>query len=185
RWSSGGLPRKPAEHSAFEFTPEERREILERAWGLGGTDFVAATFKDVSTDKRVSDMVAELSRSKIRETVRDTETAEKRSPVDHPCGSKRTLIDTDYFDTYNRPNVPLVDVRVDPIREITPTGIRTEDERYDLDVIIFATGFDAVTGSLLKIDIRGRDGLPLREKWAEGPKSYLGLGIAGFPNLLT
>jgi cyclohexanone monooxygenase len=184
RWSNGGLPTTPPERSALDFTPEERRAIFEAGWAKGGTDFVPSTFKDIATDKRANDTMAEFIRSKIREIVKDPETAEKLTPVDHPFGSKRTLIDTDYFETYNRPNVTLVDIRHDPIREITATGIRTEDEEYDLDVIVFATGFDAITGSFFKIDIRGRDGLPLKEKWSQGPKTYLGLATAGFPNLL-
>jgi cyclohexanone monooxygenase len=116
--------------------------------------------------------------------VKDPETAEKLLPVDHPFASKRALIDTNYYETYNRDNVTLVDIRHDPIEEITPKGIRTADgEEYELDIIVFATGFDAMTGSFFRIDIRGKDGLPLKEKWAEGPKTYLGLASAGFPNM--
>ena len=111
--------------------------------------------------------------------------AEKLVPKDYPYGTKRPPIDTDYYETFNRPNVTLVDLRETPITEIVPAGIRTTGADYDLDVIVFATGFDAMTGSLLKIDIRGRDGLRLQDKWEAGPRTYLGLQVAGFPNMFT
>ena len=122
-------------------------------------------------------------RAKIRKLVRDPETAEKLLPTDHPWGSKRPLIDTDYFETYNRDNVELVDIRHSPIKQITPKGIRTEDEDFEFDMIVFATGFDAMTGSLLKMDIRGRNDLSLGDWLDRGPKTYLGLQVAGFPNM--
>jgi cyclohexanone monooxygenase len=115
--------------------------------------------------------------------VKDPETAEKLVPTDHPFTSKRALIDTDYFDTYNRDNVTLVDIRHSPIQEITPKGIRTEDGEYELDVIVFATGFDAMTGAYFKMDIRGKGGVALKDKWAAGPRTYLGVSTAGFPNM--
>ncbi len=115
--------------------------------------------------------------------VRNPETAEKLMPTDHPFGSKRPLIDTDYFETYNRDNVELVDIRHSPIKEITPNGIRTKDQDFEFDMIVFATGFDAMTGTYFKIDIRGKNDLSLKDKWSEGPKTYLGLQAAGFPNL--
>ena len=115
--------------------------------------------------------------------VRDPETAEKLMPTDHPFGSKRPLIDTDYFETYNNENVELVDIRHSPIKEITPNGIRTEDQDFEFDMIVFATGFDAMTGTYFKMDIRGKNDLSLKDKWSEGPKTYLGLQAAGFPNL--
>ena len=182
RWSLGGTPIDEPDRSALDVTAEERREIYEASWAEGGGYFIFA-FNDTYHDRRANDTVSEFIRSKIRETVKDPETAEKLLPVDHPFGSKRALIDTDYFETYNRDNVKLVDIRHSPIQEITPKGIRTEDEEYEFDVIVFATGFDAMTGSYFKIDIRGKDGLPLKEKWAEGPKTYLGVQVAGFPNM--
>ena len=106
-------------------------------------------------------------------------------PKGYPLGTKRMCVDTDYYDTFNRDNVTLVDVNATPIDAITPRGVRTRDAEYDLDSIVFATGFDAMTGALLGIDIRGRAGATLREKWGEGPRTYLGLAIAGFPNLFT
>ncbi|MCL0102057.1 cyclohexanone monooxygenase, partial [Dehalococcoidia bacterium] len=125
----------------------------------------------------------EFVRSKIRQIVLDPQTADKLVPMDHPFGSKRALIDTNYFETYNRNNVDLVDIRTTPIEEIIPTGIRTQERAFEFDIIVFATGYDAMTGSFLKMDIRGRSNLSLNDKWAEGPKTYLGVQVAGFPNM--
>ena len=183
RRSKAGFPADYSERSALEVSAEERLETYEDLWAKGGTTFLYGTFNDIRTDRRANDTAAEFIRSKIRETVNDPETTEKLLPVDHPFGSKRTLIDTNYFETYNRENVELVDIRHSPIEEITPKGIRTEDEEFELDIIVFATGFDAMTGTFLKMDIRGRQNLSLKEKWAEGPKTYLGVQVAGFPNM--
>ena len=183
RWSTGGFPMNRDERSALEISAAERLEIYEASWAEGGIRFLSTSFKDVSTDRRANDTMAEFIRKKIREMVQDPETAEKLMPTDHPFGSKRPLIDTDYFETYNRENVELVDIRHSPIQEITPRGIRTDDQEFEFDMIVFATGFDAMTGTFFKMDIRGRDGLPLKEKWSEGPKTYLGLQTAGFPNM--
>ena len=183
RWSTGGFPMDRDERSALEISATERLEIYEASWAEGGIRFLSTSFKDVSTDRRANDTMAEFIRKKIREMVQDPETAEKLMPTDHPFGSKRPLIDTDYFETYNRENVELVDIRHSPIQEITPRGIRTDDQEFEFDMIVFATGFDAMTGTFFKMDIRGRDGLPLKEKWSEGPKTYLGLQTAGFPNM--
>ena len=183
RWSTGGFPMDRDERSALEISAAERLEIYEASWAEGGIRFLSTSFKDVSTDRRANDTMAEFIRKKIREMVQDPETAEKLMPTDHPFGSKRPLIDTDYFETYNRENVELVDISHSPIQEITPRGIRTDDQEFEFDMIVFATGFDAMTGTFFKMDIRGRDGLPLKEKWSEGPKTYLGLQTAGFPNM--
>jgi len=183
RWSAGGFPVDRDERSALEVTEAARLESYETAWAEGGIRFLGESFKDISTDRRANDTMSEFIRKKIREMVKDPETAEKLLPTDHPFGSKRALIDTDYFDTYNRDNVELVDIRHSPIQEITPMGIRTEDEEFVFDVIVFATGFDAMTGTYFKMDIRGRNDLSLKDKWAEGPKTYLGLQVAGFPNM--
>ena len=183
RWSTSGNNAEFSELSALEVSAEERRAAYEAGWAEGGHKFFFGAFKDISKDRRSNDTAAEFIRSKIREIVKDPETAEKLMPTDHPLGSKRALIDTDYFETYNRDNVELVDIRHSPIHEITPTGIRTEDEEFEFDMIVFATGYDAMTGTLLKIDIRGRAGLSLRDKWSDGPKTYLGLQVAGFPNM--
>ena len=159
------------------------RTLYEAAWEQGGFRFVLTTFSDIAVDRRANDTAAEFIRSKIRETVDDPETAEKLVPRDHPFGSKRALIDTNYFETYNRDNVELVDIRHSPIEEITANGIRTQDSEYELDIIVFATGYDGMTGSFNRIDIRGRGGVALKEKWAEGPRAYLGLSPAAFPNM--
>ena len=183
RWSVGGFPLDLSERSALEVTAEERLEAYETLWAEGGFGFLFKSFKDILTDRRANDTAAEFIRSKIREIVKDPETVEKLLPTDHPWGSKRALIDTDYFETYNRDNVELVDIRHSPIQEIPPQGIRTEDEEFEFDMIVFATGFDAMTGTLFKMDIRGRNDLALKDKWSEGPKTYLGLQVAGFPNM--
>lgn len=183
RNSVGGMAFKYGENSVLDHTPEQRREFLEAAWEKGGWAVLSA-YNDLLTNEEGNLLVAEFVRSKIREIVKDPETAEKLLP-DHYYGTKRAIIDTDYFETYNRENVRLVDVKKAPIEEITSNGIRTEDGEYDLDVIVFATGFDGMTGSLFKIDIRGRDNVALKEKWENGAKTktYLGLTTAGFPNL--
>ena len=183
RWSTGGFPINRDERSALQVTAAERLEAYEAGWAEGGIRFLGASFKDISTDRRANDTMAEFIRRKIREMVRDPETAEKLMPTDHPFGSKRPLIDTDYFETYNNENVELVDIRHSPIKEITPNGIRTEDQDFEFDMIVFATGFDAMTGTYFKMDIRGKNDLSLKDKWSEGPKTYLGLQAAGFPNL--
>lgn len=183
RWSKSGNAVNFSERLALEATAEERREAYETGWAEGGHKFLWGSFKDIGMDRRANDTAAEFVRSKIREIVEDPETVEKLLPTDHPLGSKRALIDTDYYQTYNRDNVELVDIRHSPIQEITPTGIRTEDSEFEFDMIVFATGFDAMTGTFFKIDIRGRDGLALKDKWSEGPKTYLGLQVAGFPNM--
>lgn len=183
RQSVGGFPYDIVDRSALSVSDEERAAIFEEGWAQGGFRFVFGSFSDLRTDIVANDTAAEFIRSKIRQIVTDPETAEKLVPLDHPFGSKRTLIDTDYFETYNRDNVTLVDIRSAPIQEITPTGLRTADAQYDLDVIVYATGFDAMTGSFNRIDIQGRDGQKLKDKWSAGPLTYLGLSTAGFPNL--
>jgi cyclohexanone monooxygenase len=161
---------------------EERERQYERRWRRGGLGFSAA-FADLLTSQAANDTAAEFFRAKIRAIVRDPAVAEALSPRDYPVGTKRLCVDTDYYDTFNRDNVTLVDLRQAPIETITPTGLRTRAATYTLDSLVFATGFDAMTGALLAIDIRGRAGLALRAKWAAGPRTYLGLAVAGFPNL--
>ena len=171
------------ELSALAATPEERARQYEERWALGGFSFLGA-YGDLLLDQKANDTAAEFVRAKIRATVRDPAIAEKLMPHS-VLGCKRLCIDTDYYETYNRPNVTLVDIRGAPIEAITPDSVRTDGKDYDLDMIVLATGFDAITGALLKIDIRGRNGMTLREKWEAGPRAYLGLAIAGFPNLFT
>ena len=182
--TTNGHPFTISERSALDASPEERRAAYEAAWEKGGLQFRAA-FRDILTDRAANDTAAEFIRAKIREIVKDPETAAKLTDFDHPFAAKRPPIDTEYFETFNRHNVSLVDVRASPIERITPGGIRTRDAEYPLETIVFATGFDAMTGPLLRIDIRGRGGLSLKEAWEAGPRTYLGLGVAGFPNLFT
>ncbi|HJU32984.1 MAG TPA: NAD(P)/FAD-dependent oxidoreductase [Hyphomicrobiaceae bacterium] len=179
-----GHPFVIEDRSVFDVTPEERHAIYEQAWEKGGLQF-RATFRDLLVDKAANDTAADFIRNKIREIVKDPATAEKLADIDHPYAAKRPPIDTDYFETFNRDNVALVDLRAEPIETITPAGIRTKKAEYPLDMIVFATGFDAMTGPLLRMDIRGRDGLKLADAWNAGPRNYLGLQVAGFPNLFT
>jgi cation diffusion facilitator CzcD-associated flavoprotein CzcO len=185
RTSAAGFPYTPIERSGLEVSDEERDQILEGLWDEGGFKFLWGSFSDLATNLETNALVSEFIREKIRDTVKDPETAKRLCPTDHPYGSKRPPIDTDYYVTFNRDHVSLVDIRESPIEAITETGIRTRDAEHALDAIVFATGFDAMTGSLLRIDIRGKDGLRLADAWADGPRTLLGLQIAGFPNLFT
>ena len=170
--------------SAFAVSDEEREAIYDAAWATGGLQF-RASFGDLVSDRRANATAAEFIKARIRETVKDPVTAAVLADIDHPYAAKRPPIDTGYFEAFNRPNVTLVDLRADPIERITEHGIRTRAREYPLDVIVFATGFDAMTGPLLAMDIRGREGLALREAWQAGPVTYLGLQVPGFPNLFT
>ena len=172
------------DRSVFDVTPEERLAIYEAAWAKGGLQF-RATFRDLLLDKAANDTAAEFLKNKIREIVKDPATAELLADIDHPYAAKRPPIDSGYFASFNRDNVTLVDVRAAPIERITPAGIRTRAAEYPLDIIVFATGFDALTGPLLKLNIQGRGGQPLARAWEAGPRNYLGLQVAGFPNLFT
>jgi cation diffusion facilitator CzcD-associated flavoprotein CzcO len=182
--TTNGHPFTISDRSVFDVTPQERQALYEAAWEKGGLQF-RATFRDLLTDKAANDTAAAFIRAKIREIVKDPATAAKLANIDHPYAAKRPPIDTGYFEAFNRANVSLVDLRASPIDRIAPTGIVTRDAAYDLDIIVFATGFDAMTGPLLKIDVSGRDGVALKDAWHNGPRSYLGLQIAGFPNLFT
>ncbi len=171
--------------SAMEVEEEERLREYETRWEAGGLAFMAA-FSDLALNAESNGTAADFVRSKIRATVRNPAVAEALSPTTYPIGTKRICVDNDYFEAFNRDNVSLVDIRKTPIEEVTPTGIRTGDgAHHEADAIVFATGFDAMTGALLKAGIRGRSGLPLAEKWEAGPRTYLGLMTAGFPNLFT
>jgi cation diffusion facilitator CzcD-associated flavoprotein CzcO len=181
--SVNGHPWLISDRSALETPAAQRQALYEEAWATGGLRF-RAMFRDLLTDKKANDTAAEFIRNKIREVVKDPVTAEKLSDIDHPYAAKRPPIDTDYFETFNRDNVELVDIRKDPIERITPAGIKLKSgAEHPLDIIVFATGFDGMTGSLLRMDIRGRDGLALAQAWSAGPRNYLGLQVAGFPNL--
>jgi cyclohexanone monooxygenase len=182
RYMRSGVLYHIDERSAVEVEEEERRRHYEDRWRVGGTAFMGS-FTDLAVNKASNDTAAAFVREKIRAIVNDPATAELLAPKDYPIGTKRICVDTEYFATYNRPNVRLVDVRSQPIDEITPAGLRVADTEYALDSIVFATGFDAMTGALAKIDIRGVGGVALRDEWAAGPRTYLGLMSAGFPNL--
>jgi len=171
------------EKAAHECTPEEQQAILEQGWQSKSAFQLMVAFTDVMSNPEANEVVCEFARSKIREIVNDPETAEKLCPKDYPIGAKRLCIDNGYYEMYNRDNVSLVDVKNAPITEFTETGLRTEDATYDLDVIVTATGFDALTGALTRIDVEGLGGIKLTDKWSEGPTSAFGFMVAGFPNL--
>ena len=177
-----GIYMEIPDRGALDDGDNERRAKYEARWDRGGLTFMAV-YNNLAIDKAANDTAADFVRGKIAEIVRDPETAKLLQPNNHPIGSKRICIDTDYFATFNRPNVTLVDIKSDPIEEITANAVRTGGRDYEVDALVLATGFDAMTGSVAKIDIRGRDGRTLNQKWAEGPKTYLGLMSAGFPNL--
>ena len=167
----------------FEVSDVEREGEYERRWQLGGMSLLLA-YADSMNDVEANNTVADFIKKKIQETVHDPTVAEALLP-EHVYACKRPCMDTHYFETYNRPNVTLVDCRTVGIERITRKGVLVDGVEHELDCLVFATGFDAMTGSLLWIDIRGRNNLTLQEKWAEGPRSYLGLASAGFPNLFT
>ena len=180
--SGGGSPHIAHPKLTMQATPEERRSAFEKRWELGGVLF-SKTFSDQMIDFAANEEARKFYEEKVRAVIDDPEVAELLIPNDHPIGTKRICTDTDYFQTFNKAHVELVSVRKTPIESVDASGISTSDAHYDLDVIVLATGFDAMTGSLAKIDIVGRGGRTLREDWADGPRTYLGLGVDGFPNL--
>src|SRR6266853_253442 len=177
-----GIFTEVPDKGALDDGDNERRAKYEQRWARGGLTFMSV-YNNLALDKAANDTAADFVRQKIAEIVRDPHTATLLQPNNHPIGSKRICIDSDYFATFNRPNVTLVDIRSDPIAEILPNAVRTAGKDYEVDALVLATGFDAMTGSVAKINIRGRNGQTLNQKWAEGPKTYLGLMSAGFPNL--
>ena len=175
----------PPEKSALEVSDKERLRTYEQKWGEGGQISFLYSFNDLLINKASNDTAAEFIRQKIRKSVKDPVVAELLAPKSHPIGTKRLILDTDYYESYNRNNVTLVDVSSRPIEEIEPNSIRTGDDQFIVDSIVFATGFDAMTGAILDINITVQDGPSVRDVWKHGPTSYLGLTIAGFPNLFT
>ncbi len=167
-----------------DLSDEEAAQILEEAWERGGARFMSA-IGDQLLNEEANRFASEFVHRKIHETVRDPETAELLCPTNHPIGTRRICVDTDYYETYNRDNVRLVSVRAHPIEEIRENGIALDNEFIELDTLVLATGFDAMTGALLRIDIRGAGGKTLKDHWHAGPKTYLGLMASGFPNLFT
>jgi cation diffusion facilitator CzcD-associated flavoprotein CzcO len=184
RSNINGHPYDIRKESALEVSEQERQRRYEAAWEKGGLEFRAA-FGDLLTNKQSNDTASDFIRAKIRSIVKDPETVRVLTPTDHPFASKRPPIDTNYFETFNRDNVALVDVRAAPIQEITPHGIRTSAREHELDVIVFATGFDAMTGHMLAMNITGTEGRSLRQDWAAGPRTYLGVQVPGYPNMFT
>lgn len=168
--------------SALDVPADERTRRYQRAWDRGGLEFMT-TFNDLFFNRDANATAVDFLHDRIREAVPNPDVAEKLLPRGYPAFAKRLCVDSNYFQTYNRQNVTLVDLRAHPIEEVTENAIRTDDAEYPLDSLVLATGFDALTGAPTAIDIRGRSGVPLKEKWAQGPRTYLGIAVAGFPNL--
>ena len=182
RYSAHGSLKDLNDVPALSVDEDQRQELYTKRWAIGGTGFLGS-FNDLLTNADANYTAAEYVRQQIKRVVKDKETAEILCPRSYPIGTKRICIDTGYFETYNRENVKLVDISKKPIQRLVADGIIVDDQLYAFDSIIFATGFDAMTGSIFNVDIKGRDGLALKEKWNAGPKTYLGLMSASFPNL--
>ncbi|MES2258385.1 MAG: NAD(P)/FAD-dependent oxidoreductase [Pseudomonadota bacterium] len=182
RYSNGGSHYDFNNCSALDVTPEERERRYEESYRIGGLAFLGS-FNDLLTNEDANRTAADFVRSKIRGIVGDPRVAQTLCPQDYPLGARRLCVGTDYYATYNRDNVTLVDLKQTPIEAITADGILSAGQEQPFDALVFATGFDAITGALSRIDITGRGGLTLRNKWRDGPRSYLGLATAGFPNL--
>ncbi|HEY1821852.1 MAG TPA: NAD(P)/FAD-dependent oxidoreductase [Trebonia sp.] len=182
RESGFGVPVAAPTKSVFEVSDEERNATLEAAWNSGSLTNLLSCYTDTATSQQANDLVREFIHGKIHQLVKDPRTADDLCPQ-YPVGTKRPCLDTGYYDTYNRDNVHLVNLRRTPLAEVTGRGIRTSEREYQFDAIVYATGFDAMTGSLTRVDIRGRDGASLKDEWRAGPRTYLGIASAGFPNL--
>lgn len=178
----GGFPYADFKGMGTDFTDEERQQIFEAGWSKGGFPLAFSTFADVLASRETNENFLDFLSSKIQTLVDDPTVAEQLTPTS-PFVSKRPPLEHGYYSAFNRDNVDLVNMKTDPISEITPTGVRTQSGAYEVDIIVLATGFDAYTGPLFDIDIRGRGGLRLREKWADGPRDYLGLAVQSFPNM--
>ena len=173
----------PDPRATFEVTPEEREAFFEQLYAERGFGIWQGNFRDILTDRAANAAISEFVARKIRQRVRDPAVAEKLIPKDHGFGTRRVPLETFYYEVYNQPNVELVDIKQSPIERITPDGIKTRAATYAFDIMIYATGFDAITGSFDRIDIRGRNGQKLTEKWADGPQTFLGVQVEGFPNM--
>ncbi len=180
----GGFPHPGNELAALDFTPEERNERYERLWQRGSFKFFLESYNDVAVSEEANASLADFVRGKIREIVKDPETAEKLLP-DHFVMTKRPILENGYFEAYNRDNVSLVDLRSDPIERFTPTSVVTKSGEHPIDVLVLATGYDAISGSMLRLNPKGRGGVSLKERWAERFHNYLGMMIDGFPNLFV
>jgi cation diffusion facilitator CzcD-associated flavoprotein CzcO len=181
RESGFGVPTPVPTMSALEVSDAERDAAYEVAWESGSLVNLLTAYKDLAVDQAANDTAKRWIHRKIHDIVADPQVADDLSP-DYPVGTKRPCLDTNYYETYNRSNVHLVNLRRTPLVEVTEKGIRTSEREYEFDAIVYATGFDAMTGALTNVDIRGRDGLSLKETWSAGPRTYLGIGTAGFPN---
>ena len=168
----------------FEVTPEEREAFFEALYASPGFGIWQGNFKDILTNREANALISDFVARKIRQRVKDPAVAEKLIPKDHGFGTRRVPMETHYYEVYNQPNVRLIDIKETPIERITPKGIKTSDTEYEFDIIIYATGFDAITGAFNRIDIRGENGLRLKDAWAGGPRTYLGVMAEGFPNML-
>ncbi len=178
------MPGGPVCETAEALSDSEVQALLERYWQVGGAH-VIGVLGDTLVNPRTNALVADFVRAKIRAIVKDPATAESLCPTSHPIGSKRICVDTAYYETFNRDNVRLVNLRKTPIERVTPAGVEVGGELIELDTLVLATGFDAMTGACERIDISGRNGQTLRDKWHAGPRTYLGLSVNGFPNLFT
>ena len=183
RWSTIGQPYDWSNQKALASTPEERHARFEADWRKGGFEWMFGSYNDLLSSKEANDLAAEFVRDKIREIVKDPEVARRLTPTGYPIATKRLPLDNGYFQTFNRDNVELVDLREIPIECIVETGVKTSERIHKLDAIVFATGFDALTGPLLRVGICGRGREKLQSKWADGPQTYLGVCTRGFPNM--
>jgi len=174
----------PDPRATHEVSPEEREAFWEKLYGEPGFGIWQGNFRDILTDRAANALVSDFVARKIRQRVKDPAIAEKLIPRNHGFGTRRVPLETRYYEVYNQPNVALVDINETPIERITPVGIKTAEREYAFDIIIYATGFDAITGSFDRIDISGVDGVRLKDKWKDGPQTYLGVLVEGFPNLM-
>ncbi len=183
RQSIFGVPDLPMDKSAFSVSPTERERAYEAGWQTGTLVALMQSYNDLLIDAAANETAAEFVRNKIRSIVSDPQTAETLCPTQFPIGTKRACLDTNYYATFNKAHVQLVDLRQTPIDRITATGVRTSGDEFEFDSLILATGFDAMTGAIVKVDVRGINGIELKTKWVDGPRTYLGLSVAGFPNM--
>jgi len=184
RETAGCFIHAPDPRATHEVTPEEREAFFEKLYAEPGFGIWQGNFRDILVDREANALISDFVARKIRQRVTDPAVAEKLIPKNHGFGTRRVPLETRYYEVYNQPNVTLVDVNETPIERITPSGIKTSDAEHEFDIIIYATGFDAITGSFDRIDIRGVDGVPLRDRWRAGPQTYLGILVEGFPNML-
>ena len=174
----------PDPRGTFELSPEEREAFLEKLYETPGFGMWQGNFRDMLTNREANKVISDFVANKIRQRVKDPKVAEKLIPKNHGFGMRRVPMETKYYEVYNQPNVELVDIKETPIEQITSTGLKTSDRKFEFDMIIYATGFDAVTGSFDRIDIRGAGGVGLKEKWRGGIETFVGVQVAGFPNMM-